>query len=189
MFKLRFCLSILFLASLLVGCQASSTKMAEVVIGQQTICVEVADRPIQWARGLSNRASLAANRGMLFIFPQSAIHSFWMKEMNFSLDIIWINTKTLTNADNDADLRGQNTNNTAIGVDLRSNLRESAIGRIVETWPNAPTPSGSQTPSHQPKSLANYVLEVSAGGLDKYGWRAGDTVKINFTSATCQNQR
>jgi len=152
MFKLKFCLSILFFASLLVGCQIHSTKIAEVIIGQQTICAEVADQPTQWARGLSNRASLAANRGMLFVFPQSAIHSFWMKEMNFSLDIIWINNN-----------------------------------QIVETWPNAPIPSGNQTPGHQPKSLANYVLEVSAGSLDKYGWRASDTVKINFTSTTCQN--
>jgi len=152
MFKLKFCLSILFFASLLVGCQIHSTKIAEVIIGQQTICAEVADQPTQWARGLSNRASLAANRGMLFVFPQSAIHSFWMKEMNFPLDIIWINNN-----------------------------------QIVETWSNASIPSGNQIPGHQPKNLANYVLEVSAGSLDKYGWRVGDAVKMNFTSATCQN--
>lgn len=154
MFKLRFCFSILLLGILLTGCQVRSTKMVEVIIGQQTICAEVADQPTQWARGLSGRASLTADRGMLFVFPQSAIRSFWMKEMNFPLDIIWINNN-----------------------------------QIVETWSKAPVPSGNQIPSYRPENLANYVLEVSAGSLEKYGWRLGDLVKINFTSAACQNQR
>ena len=140
------------MSSLLVGCQIHSVRLAAVTIGSQTICAEVASQPVQWVQGLSGRASLTPDHGMLFAFPQSAIHYFWMKEMNFPLDIIWINNN-----------------------------------QIVEVWPNAPVPTGDQIPSYQPKNQANYVLEVSAGTLAKYGWRVGEQVKINLTSATCQN--
>ena len=40
--------------------------------------------------GLSNRKSLDQKQGMLFIFPQKGIYSFWMKETEIPLDIIFI---------------------------------------------------------------------------------------------------
>jgi uncharacterized membrane protein (UPF0127 family) len=43
------------------------------------------------SRGLSNKSSLPEDEGMLFVFDESDIHSFWMKDMNFDIDIIWIN--------------------------------------------------------------------------------------------------
>ena len=36
------------------------------------------------------RGGLADNRGMLFLFPQENFYPFWMKNMRFPLDIIWI---------------------------------------------------------------------------------------------------
>lgn len=41
--------------------------------------------------GLSNRKSLDKNTGMLFIFPKKGIYSFWMKNTQIPLDMIWIN--------------------------------------------------------------------------------------------------
>lgn len=41
--------------------------------------------------GLGNRISLPANQGMLFIFPQAQPECFWMKDMHFSIDMIWVN--------------------------------------------------------------------------------------------------
>lgn len=41
--------------------------------------------------GLMFRDKLEDNKGMLFIFDNEDKHSFWMKNMKFSLDIIWIN--------------------------------------------------------------------------------------------------
>lgn len=52
--------------------------------------VEVASTMVQQARGLSYRASLGVNDGMLFVFGSGATQSFWMKDMNFPLDMIWI---------------------------------------------------------------------------------------------------
>lgn len=44
-------------------------------------------------RGLSGRSGLADNAGMLFTFETSGQQCFWMKDMNFSIDIIWLNDK------------------------------------------------------------------------------------------------
>lgn len=41
--------------------------------------------------GLSNRKSLDQNQGMLFVFPKKGIYSFWMKDTQIPLDIIFIN--------------------------------------------------------------------------------------------------
>ena len=54
--------------------------------------VEVARTPQQLQTGLSNRQSLSPRRGLLFIFPNVAIQSMWMPNMNFPLDIVWIDT-------------------------------------------------------------------------------------------------
>ncbi len=44
-------------------------------------------------KGLMFRDSLAAEAGMLFIFPYMDRHSFWMKNTLISLDIIWLNER------------------------------------------------------------------------------------------------
>ena len=41
-------------------------------------------------RGLSGRAALAENNGMLFINAADDFHPIWMKDMRFPIDIIWI---------------------------------------------------------------------------------------------------
>jgi uncharacterized membrane protein (UPF0127 family) len=37
------------------------------------------------------RQSLPQDQGMLFVFDDQKIRAFWMKNMQFSLDIIWMN--------------------------------------------------------------------------------------------------
>lgn len=55
-----------------------------------TLRVQIANNPTQRELGLSNRISLPSDAGMLFIFPSIGKYSFWMKDMNFPIDIIWI---------------------------------------------------------------------------------------------------
>jgi uncharacterized protein len=52
--------------------------------------VDVVATPALRARGLSGRADLAEGQGMLFLFEAAAIQSFWMKDMRFEIDILWI---------------------------------------------------------------------------------------------------
>lgn len=61
-----------------------------IYINNQGLNVEIADEPREQSQGLSGRASLGDNEGMLFVFTASHIASFWMKDMNFSIDMIWI---------------------------------------------------------------------------------------------------
>jgi uncharacterized membrane protein (UPF0127 family) len=59
-------------------------------IAQKSIEIDLADTPALRTRGLSGRTSLAPDHGMLFVFEKPDLHGFWMKEMNFSIDIIYI---------------------------------------------------------------------------------------------------
>ncbi len=61
----------------------------EVRVGGVTFTVELATTTMEKTRGLSYRASLADGSGMLFTFSPG-IQNFWMKDMNFPIDIIWI---------------------------------------------------------------------------------------------------
>lgn len=66
------------------------TKAGAVTINKKVFKVEVLKNEWELERGLSNREKLAKNKGMLFVFPKEDKHSFWMKGMKFSVDIIWI---------------------------------------------------------------------------------------------------
>ena len=57
---------------------------------EATLTVEVADTPSARVRGLSGRAALPANRGLLFDFKRDGRHGIWMKDMRFAIDIIWL---------------------------------------------------------------------------------------------------
>ncbi len=59
-------------------------------IGETTFTVEVAEKLEARTRGLSGRASLPPGEGQLFIFEDTRIHTFWMKDMMFPLDLVWI---------------------------------------------------------------------------------------------------
>lgn len=62
-------------------------------IGSVPIKLEVANNPTTRSRGLSGRIDLKEGEGMLFVFLEPEIQGFWMKDMNFPIDIIWINEK------------------------------------------------------------------------------------------------
>ena len=54
------------------------------------VAIEIADTPALREKGLSGREELGENEGMLFVFDSSSPRSFWMKDMHFPIDIIWI---------------------------------------------------------------------------------------------------
>ncbi len=68
-------------------------KISSVTIGTSTITVEVADTPASRSLGLSGRASLADGSGLLFIFDTAGDWGFWMKDMQFSIDILFIDAE------------------------------------------------------------------------------------------------
>ena len=54
------------------------------------IPVEVADTVEKRSLGLGKRSGLENGWGMLFVFEKRKQHGFWMKDMQFPLDIIWL---------------------------------------------------------------------------------------------------
>ena len=63
---------------------------ARITIGGAEFAVEVANTAYARMQGLSGREALAAGHGMLFLFDPPERVSFWMKDMRFPIDIVWI---------------------------------------------------------------------------------------------------
>lgn len=81
-------------AALAAGCEKSpmGLPIASVPIGSRTYKLEVAVSEAAQEKGLMQRDALAADRGMIFVFPGDAIREFWMKNTRIPLDIIFLNS-------------------------------------------------------------------------------------------------
>src|SRR3989344_7880186 len=85
------------LFALAVGFTVWYQTRAEIISGSR-VCfeedcffVEIADENAERMKGLMNRTSMDADRGMLFIWEEEEIYSFWMKDTLIPLDMIWLN--------------------------------------------------------------------------------------------------
>ncbi len=123
----------------------NSGQIQYVKIAGKKIKVDLALTAETREKGLSGRNFLEEGKGMLFVFNQADKYSFWMKDMKFPIDIIWI------------------------GEDFRVvYMKENAL---PESYPETFTPGQN----------ARYVLEVSAGFLQKENLKLGD--KAEFSSS------
>jgi hypothetical protein len=69
---------------------SASSASSTVEIGGRVIRVSVADTAAARQTGLGGRNSLAPDEGMLFIFPEDGTYGFWMKDLRFAIDILWL---------------------------------------------------------------------------------------------------
>jgi uncharacterized membrane protein (UPF0127 family) len=77
--------------SLAAGCSREKQPApASVTIRGMTWQVELAINPRQRYRGLSGRTEMPHGRGMLFLFPDSAVRDFCMRQCLIDLDIAFI---------------------------------------------------------------------------------------------------
>lgn len=63
---------------------------ARVTVGSATLLAEVASDPLTRTKGLGGRDSIVHGSGMLFVFDHPDRYAFWMKDMRFPIDMIWI---------------------------------------------------------------------------------------------------
>ena len=107
--------------------------------------VQIADTGARQTRGLMFQDELPGDQGMLFVFSEPAAHSLWMQGMQFPLDMMWF----------DGD------------------------GRLVHVEKDVPPCKTvveiTTCPSIIPSADALYVLEVTAGFVDRNGV-TGDSV-------------
>ena len=73
------------------GFDLNGSEAIEITLKGEEFIVEVADTPAERMQGLSGRNSLVDDGGMLFVFDKPGTYGFWMKDMKFPIDIIWIN--------------------------------------------------------------------------------------------------
>lgn len=93
---------ILTMAALLTtGCVSQTTAPTEtsirmlsptkkIVLGNTELSVHVATTQSEQQQGLSGIKNIQANEGMLFLYSPATDPVFWMKDMLFPIDIIWI---------------------------------------------------------------------------------------------------
>lgn len=111
---------------------------ARITLREKPLLLELALTDDERRQGLSGREQLSPDEGMLFVFGEAGIFPFWMKEMKFPLDIIWIRN--------------------GVVVDVAS----------------LPPPDGLAYPAtHTPTEPADMVLELVAGGAERYGLSEG----------------
>lgn len=119
-------------------------------VGNKIIKTEVVKSQAAMAQGLSGRQSMTDQQGMLFDFSGSGKTrpGFWMKDMKFNLDFIWIKNKKI------------------IGItdDVPVSCQLSA--------------ANCQLPVYYPPSTVDMVLEVNAGWSEKYGIKVNDEINF-----------
>lgn len=85
-------------------------KKNTLTLGNTTINITVADNDLTRAQGLSGKAKLADNEGMLFKFPNPSFWQFWMKDMTFALDFVWIKDGKIVELTSDVPPPAQSNN-------------------------------------------------------------------------------
>ena len=65
-------------------------EITKITINDFELDVEVVNSAESTRQGLSDRDEIGSD-GMLFIFPESYQRNFWMYNMRFDLDFVWIN--------------------------------------------------------------------------------------------------
>lgn len=86
---------LLFSGYVLYQMNINSGPKSKVTIDKQTFSVEVATSSAQLQLGLSGKKSLPQNQGMLFIFKTPDRYPFWMKNMQFPLDMLFMNNNKI----------------------------------------------------------------------------------------------
>jgi len=71
----------------------TNNNIAKVQIGDVNYSLELVNTDTTRQQGLSGKPNLQPNNGMLFDFKQDGYWQIWMKEMNFAIDILWLNNQ------------------------------------------------------------------------------------------------
>ena len=125
------------------------TNKSTVTIGTAVYTVKIADDNLTRGKGLSGQLSLPDDHGMLFIFDNPAIQTFWMKDMLFPIDIVWISDECLVDS---------------ITPNIPIPLESTEINRL---------------PRYQSDSPVKYVLEIARGQAKAWDIKVGDSVLLH----------
>lgn len=95
-------LGLIALAAIFMALSQKAFASGSVVIDDRIrVGVEVAATPLAREKGLSGVDRLLPDRGMLFVFQRPDVYAFWMKDMKFPIDILWISGDELVDMTTD----------------------------------------------------------------------------------------
>ncbi len=94
--------AVVIFAVVLLITLAISRKSTKVLVDDQSFRVTVAKSEKDKQIGLSKTDKIGDSQGMLFVFDSPDYYPFWMKEMKFPIDIIYINGDKVTTVINSA---------------------------------------------------------------------------------------
>lgn len=122
------------------------------------VCVraEVVDTDATRQQGLMSRENLPEGQGMFFVFETEGRYGFWMKNMKFPIDIIWIDKENRV-------------------VDIKPNL--SPCQEVCESFAGGDREKSCEI--FEPGTKALYALEVDAGFAKRNNIEIGDKVSID----------
>ncbi|OGD98215.1 hypothetical protein A3A49_00050 [Candidatus Curtissbacteria bacterium RIFCSPLOWO2_01_FULL_38_11b] len=130
-----------------------NNNRSRVSIKTLSVFVEIARTSDSQKKGLSGRDQLAINEGLLFVFDTPAKYAFWMKDMKFPIDIIWIDG---------------------------SPAGEKKIVDIAENATVEPGKNDEELKRYTPRADALYVLEINAGLVKHNNLQIGDVVNFEL---------
>lgn len=87
---------VIFFVILIISLLLNRSQNTEVLVNEQTFDVTVAKSETEKQIGLSETEVLGVNEGMLFVFDRPDFYSFWMNNMKFPIDIIFVNGNRVT---------------------------------------------------------------------------------------------
>jgi len=88
-------LGVIVITAIIFNIYQSQWPTAHVAIGGQTIKVLVANTYPRQLQGWSDKKDMGSVGGMLFPFGMLGQHAMVMRDMDFPLDIIWLNGGTI----------------------------------------------------------------------------------------------
>ncbi len=122
-------------------------------IGNTVYVVDLALTPEERAQGLSGRPSLDADRAMLFVYEREGPLWFWMPDMHFPLDMVWI----------------------------RADCTVAGVTADVPNPP--PDTPRDRLPHYDSSGPVRFVLEINAGQAKTHGITPGSPVEFAGTIA------
>jgi len=102
---------------ILTGCQ-NNFEFQEIKVAGRPIEVQTVSSQAAMAKGLGGRDSLPPDEGMLFVYSDYRRPGFWMKDMKFPIDIIWIKDDTI--------------------IDITEKVPVAATAVLPHYWPKEP---------------------------------------------------
>lgn len=109
LFKIVLSLVVLIILVVTLYYIFSSGEDTTVIIRNNVFQTEVVRDIKDLEKGLSGRQDIGDDQAMLFIFDSKQKRVFWMKDMNFNIDLLWIDGNTIVGYEKNMPAPAKNT--------------------------------------------------------------------------------